>query len=127
MGEAARKLESDELDGLVLPRTSAHVAIDAFSEHNFWAGFSKNVVDGGVFIATHQELPIGALVVVLLQLPSDEEPTAILADVCWTRPFSAELDVPPGIGLKFIALDRTTQAKIRWFQGRVREPIFYEE
>lgn len=128
MGEAARKREDDpSLEDLALPRTSAHVRIDAFSEHNFWAGLSGDAAEGGVFIATHKTLPVGALLVVHVELPNEKQPIVVLADVSWTRPYSRDVDAPPGIGLEFIALDRLAQAKIRWFCGRVREPIFYDD
>lgn len=127
MGEAAIRLDQEErLDERTVPRTSVHVAIDIYSEHNFWSGLTMNVSEGGVFVATHRMIPSGTTIIVDMTLPTEEEPIVALAEVRWTRPWSSDPDVPPGLGLKFVHLSEDSLAKIRRFAERVREPIFFE-
>lgn len=135
MGDAARKLsyeahEGDEerLDTRLVPRTSVHVEVDLFSDHNFWSGLTMNVSEGGVFVATHAEVKTGTMLILHLELPGCDEPIVTLAEVRWTRAYNEEhSDVPPGLGLQFVALDAQAHAKIKRFVETVREPLFYDD
>ena len=120
MGDAARKLELEALEGTeerldtrIVPRASVHVSVDMFSEHNFWSGLTMNVSEGGVFVATHAEAKPGTMLILNLDLPGCDEPIVTLAEVRWTRAFNKDSDVPPGLGLQFVALDAVSFAKIK--------------
>lgn len=128
MGEAAWRIDDDNefIDELIVRRMSAHVRVDAVSQHDFWAGLTSDIAEGGIFIATHKLMPMGSVLTVHLELPDGEEPVAIRADVWWTRDYTGDRDVPPGLGLKFLSLDARTEARIRQFCERVREPMLYE-
>ena len=134
MGDAARKLELDareeheeRLDTRHVPRTSVHVEVDMFSEHNFWSGLTMNVSEGGVFVATHAVAKVGTTLILHLELPNCDEPIVTLAEVRWTRPYNVDSDVPPGLGLQFVALDAISHAKIKRFVDTVREPLFFDD
>jgi uncharacterized protein (TIGR02266 family) len=134
MGDAARKLDVEEheapetrLDARVVPRTSVHVSVDLFSEHNFWTGLTMNVSEGGVFVATHAEAKPGTVLIVHLELPGSDEPIVTLAEVRWTRAFTDQDDVPPGLGLQFVALDAVSHAKIKRFVATVRDPLYFDD
>lgn len=127
MGEAAVRFDDEErLDERTVPRTSMHIAIDVYSEHNFWSGLTMNVSEGGVFVATQKMMKPGTMLIVDMQLPGESEPIIALAEVRWSRAFSGDVDVPPGLGLKFVALCDESLAKIRRFAERVRQPIFFD-
>lgn len=127
MGEAAMRFEVEErLDERTVPRTSMHVAIDIYSEHNFWSGLTLNVCEGGVFVATERMMRPGTMLIVDMALPGEEEPIIALAEVRWSRARSEDPDVPPGLGLKFVHLCDDSLVKIRRFAERVREPIFFD-
>lgn len=127
MGEAAEWYEEEErLDERTVPRTSVHVAIDIYSEHNFWSGLTMNVSEGGVFVATQKMMKPGTMLIVDMELPGEDEPIIALAEVRWTRAWSGDPDVPPGLGVKFVHLCEDSLAKIRRFAERIREPLFFE-
>lgn len=127
MGEAAKRIDEEErLDDRTVPRTSVHVAIDIYSEHNFWSGLTMNVSEGGVFVATQKMMKPGTVLIVDMDLPGEDEPIIALAEVRWTRSWNADPDIPPGLGLKFVAMCDESLAKVRRFVERVRQPIFFD-
>jgi Tfp pilus assembly protein PilZ len=65
-------------------------------------GTVKNVCTGGIFVATHSLLPIGDWVVVTFMIPGAIEPVEILGEVRWSRPLQDLVDVPGGLGLRFV-------------------------
>jgi uncharacterized protein (TIGR02266 family) len=127
MGEAAKRFDEEErLDERTVPRASLHVAIDIYSEHNFWSGLTMNVSEGGVFVATVRLMEPGTMLIIDMDLPGEDDPIIALAEVRWTRVYSGDPDVPPGLGLKFVHLCDESLAKIRRFAERVREPLFFD-
>jgi len=128
MGDAARKLDYEKaIDTRTNARASAYVCIDVFSDHNFWTGLTMNMSEGGVFIATHHEVPVGTKIVLHMSLPFEDEPIVTLGEVRWTRPFSNDTDAHPGIGVQFVGLEGPAFEKIRKFVADVREPLFFED
>ncbi len=107
-------------------RANAYLCIDLCSEHNFWTGLTMNLSEGGVFVATHVMLPPGTLVALHLELPRTRERIMTLGEVKWTRAYTGNDDVPPGLGIQFVGLDETSQRAIRRFVTSIREPLLYE-
>jgi len=95
------------------------------SEHNFYSGFAENLSVGGVFVATHQLRPVGEKVEVCIHLPDGTEVRAV-GEVRWVRTFNVESDMPPGLGLRFLTLDKVSNAAIERFL-KEREPLFYDD
>jgi uncharacterized protein (TIGR02266 family) len=128
MGEAARKLSANvAAHGRTSTRAAVHVCVDLSSEHNFWSGLTMNMSDGGLFVATHNIVPVGTELVLNMVLPFESEPIVLLSEVRWTRPYSGQDDVPPGIGLRFVKPDASALAKIKRFVATVREPLFFDD
>ncbi len=128
MGEAARKISTHgQPDSRRNPRASVYVSIDVFSEHNFWTGLTMNMSEGGVFVATHHRVAVGTTLVVNMMLPFESQAIVTLAEVRWTRDYTGDADVPPGLGLQFVNLDESSLAKIRKFVSTVREPLYFED
>ena len=103
----------------------ANVTFD--SDHNFYVGFTQNISEGGVFVATHQPLAIGDQVDIRLTLPGSTEPILARCEVRWLR--GQHEDIPtmvPGCGCKFVHLPETSRATIEQFCNR-REPLFYDD
>lgn len=107
-------------------RSSPRIAIEAElgfqSETNFFNGFSEDLSDGGLFIATYNVLPIGREITVKFGLPEGREITAD-ALVVWVR--EPHGDVSPGMGVRFLDLDDEDHAAILRFIGE-RPPVFYD-
>ncbi len=111
-------------------RRSERVALSAEvglrSESNFYTGFSDDISEGGLFVATYKLLPVGARLQVSFGLPSGEEIVAE-AEVRWVRdPIAGEMSLSPGMGVRFTSIAAEQLAAIRTFM-LVRPPMFYDE
>lgn len=108
-----------------LPRVALNVEVDLGSDSNFYGGFSTNISEGGLFIATVMHPPRGAMVDVRFSLGGrDIEARGV---VRWTREVNDCLpDVMPGAGVQFIDLAAETAQAISDFVSK-REPLFYVE
>jgi uncharacterized protein (TIGR02266 family) len=97
------------------------------SESNFYTGFSDDISEGGLFVATYALLPIGAKLEVSFWLPNGHEVTCH-AEVRWVRdPMRSDLEhhVSPGMGVRFTGLNPDHLKAIREFMA-VRPPMFYD-
>jgi uncharacterized protein (TIGR02266 family) len=106
------------------PREKLEANVGATTESNFFVGFSGEISEGGVFIATYATLPIGALVEVLVTLPGGYNST-IPGTVRFTRD-PMDMDSEPGVGVRFERLTEEQRELILRFI-RKRAPIFYDE
>ena len=111
-------------------RKQARVALDADigfqSDTNFYTGFSEDLSDGGLFIATYNLLAVGADVTINFTLP-DGHLVVAKGKVTWVRDFNETTpDVAPGIGVQFEGLTETDMKSIHSFL-RKRAPMFYAE
>ena len=96
------------------------------SESNFYTGFSDDISEGGLFVATYSLLPVGARLTVSFGLPSGEEILAE-AEVRWVRdPMLGDMSLSPGMGVRFTSLAPEQLTAIRKFMD-VRQPMFYDE
>jgi uncharacterized protein (TIGR02266 family) len=107
-------------------RYRVRLDVTVTSDHNFYAGFAENMSVGGLFIATHQIKAVGDRIDFSLVLPGSSEPLRGVGVVRWVRLYSESSDVPPGMGIRFEALERGAQRRIEQFLAQ-REPMFYDE
>lgn len=105
-------------------RAGLEANIGATTESNFFVGFSGDIADGGVFVATYLSLPVGAKVSVLVTLPGGYE-QSIPGTVRFVRD-PMDMDSEPGIGVKFDRLGSEARELILRFI-RKRPPLFYDE
>ena len=103
------------------------VEVSLGSEHNFFVGWSENISEGGLFIATHQLEPLGTKLELTLVVPSHVEPTTVTCEVRWLRKVD-ELtsDCPPGMGLKFVDPTPEVLDAIHHFVATKREAMFVD-
>lgn len=128
---AAYKLEEEvgralRVEKRATPRANAYLCIDICSQHNFWTGLTMNISEGGVFVATHVILPVGSLVGLHLELPREKDHILTLGEVRWSREYQGDDDVPPGLGIQFVGLERRSAEAIRKFVTTIREPLLFE-
>ena len=107
-------------------RLPAEIEVTLHSEHNFFTGFTQNISEGGLFIATHQIAPVGTQFRVTFMLQGLVGAVNVLCEVRWIRPYNDDMDAPPGIGVRFVDLDEDTFLAIRAFI-LARDPIFYDD
>lgn len=105
-------------------RVDMQVEVTFESETNFFQGFSEDISDGGLFIATYQLKPVGTEVEIEFQLP-DGHVVSTTGTVRWHRdPRDLDPDVTPGMGLSFEDLNDKDRAEVREFID-CRAPLFY--
>jgi uncharacterized protein (TIGR02266 family) len=102
------------------------IEIDSASDHNFYAGITLDLSEGGVFVATHLERAIGTRVELALRLPGSSEPLRCAGEVRWTRAYNESSDAPPGLGIRFVAVEPVVQEAIQRFLAE-RAPMFYDD
>lgn len=105
------------------PRVALMTEVGLSTDTQFYAGFSEDLSDGGLFVATYKLLAVGTRVALSLTLPDGHEIRAF-AKVAWTRE-SPHSDLQPGMGLAFDELgDSDREAVLRFVSER--PPMFYD-
>jgi uncharacterized protein (TIGR02266 family) len=108
------------------PRVQMQAAIDFGSESNFFTGFSTNISEGGLFIATVQYVPRGTQVDLRFTLPNGTQISAH-GEVRWTREINDKTpEIFPGVGVQFTNLAPEAAHAIKQFVAS-REPMFYPD
>jgi len=105
-------------------RAALEANVGATTESNFFVGFSGDISDGGVFVATYLTLDPGTKVDVLITLPGGFE-QRIPGTIRFVRD-PMDMDSEPGLGVKFDNLDKEARELILRFI-RKRPPLFYDE
>lgn len=117
--------QSDEAHRREHARFSVDLDVSVGSDHNFYSGFAENLSAGGVFIATHKLKPVGSKIEVTVNLPGEVRIQAT-GEVRWIRVFNERSDTPPGMGVRFDALDAESASAIESFLSH-REPLFFDD
>ena len=107
-------------------RVEVEVNIGATTESNFYVGFSGEVSDGGVFLATYEVQPKDTLIDALVTLPGGYQfrTPGYVRFVRDAMDFGS--DAEPGIGIQFDSLPEDARALILRFIKK-RAPMFYDE
>lgn len=103
-------------------RQVVELEVGISTQSNFYVGFTENLSEGGVFIATYALKPIGSRIDVVLSFPNGEE-LRVPGVVRWIR--EADAEGWPGMGVQFEQLTPADEKNIRKFLA-VREPMFYD-
>ena len=112
-------------------RHALAVEVTAQSETHFYTGFSQNISEGGLFVATYDTRPVGERFPVNFALPTSAAPLKCMAEVAWVREYREGEDLEttgavPGMGLRFLGLDDESRTQITAFLEQ-REPLFFPE
>lgn len=96
------------------------------TDHQFYAGFSENIDEGGIFVATFDPKPIDARVIVNFKLPGGRPVTA-RGRVHFVREYNPTTpDVAPGMGVQFTDLLPEDRKAIEEYISH-RAPMFYDD
>ncbi|MFO0693042.1 MAG: PilZ domain-containing protein [Polyangiales bacterium] len=108
------------------PKGTLEANIGATTESNFYVGFSGEIAEGGVFVATYEAYPKGTPVRVLVTLPGGFE-FQVDGHVRFVRdPMDFSSDSEPGMGVQFENLSADArQLVLRFIQKRA--PIFFDD
>lgn len=107
------------------PRVDAELEVTLTGPHNFFNGFTENISNGGVFIATRQNFDIGTEFKIKMKL--ENELIEFVAKVAWLRNEDSSSDecIEPGMGLQFVDLSDKDQLFINKFLQK-KEPLFFD-
>ncbi|HET9156633.1 MAG TPA: TIGR02266 family protein [Myxococcaceae bacterium] len=107
-------------------RIPMQTQVDMSSDSNVFTGFSTNLSEGGVFVATVNLLPVGTPVDLTFSLPGKTRIT-VKGEVRWTREIDDRVpDVFPGVGVRFVELGVDAAQALHKFVAE-REPLFYPD
>lgn len=109
--------------GEAAERVQLEANVGATTESNFYVGFSGDISEGGVFVATYNTLPLEAPVNVLVTLPGGYEKT-LPGTVKFVRD-PMDMDSEPGIGVGFDKVEGEARELILRFI-RKRPPLFFD-
>lgn len=125
MGEAATQNAAQHRRSA--PRIDIEVEVGFNDHNNFYVGFSENISEGGLFVATYDLKPVGTEMTIRFALPSGDEIETI-GVVRWIRDprDNQDSDTPPGLGVQFEQLTEEQQRLIREFT-ELQAPIFYPD
>ncbi|HXN31053.1 MAG TPA: TIGR02266 family protein [Polyangiaceae bacterium] len=112
-------------DQRAYPRLPFEIDITLESESQFYTGFSENLSEGGIFVATHALRPVGSRLDMVFTLPGVKGPMRAEGAVCWLRLHSDTSDLPAGMGLRFVSLRSEDAEIIRAFCAH-RPPLFFD-
>ena len=100
--------------------------MDLSSDSNVFTGFSTNLSEGGLFVATVNLLPVGTPVDLTFSLPGNTR-ISVHGEVRWRRELDDRApDVFPGVGVRFVELSPEAAQAVHRFVAD-REPLFYPD
>ncbi len=107
-------------------RVRMHTSIDMRSDSNFFTGFSMDISEGGVFIATVEPVARGTQVELDFTLPGGR-PMKVQGVVRWVRESNARTpELMPGVGVQFTGLNPEVAHAITSFVT-TRDPMFFPD
>jgi uncharacterized protein (TIGR02266 family) len=115
-----RKVSRDTL------KVDVNTMLNMNTDHQFYNGFSQNIDEGGIFVATFDPKPIDSKVLVNFKLPGGYPVTA-RGIVHFVREYNPMVpDTAPGMGVRFTdLLDNDKEAIEEYLKQR--EPMFYDD
>jgi len=107
-------------------RVPIQAAVSYESDHNFYTGFSMDLSDSGLFLATIDLLPRGTPIDLCVQLPNGQV-IKTGGKVRWIREWNDATPMTyPGMGIEFSSLDPQAQQAVREFT-QFRDALFFAE
>ena len=121
-----KRARGEGADGAEEPtRLEVRLVVSVESESNFYIGFTENLSEGGVFVATHAPKRIGSTVDLVIVLPL-QAPIHAKGTVRWVRPYQEPEGTAPGMGIRFDELSTDAADRIREFT-QSRPPMFFDD
>jgi len=94
-------------------RLELNVGVGFRGGSSFYTGYTADISEGGLFVASHMLQPIGSELALTFALPTGPE-ISVRGIVRWQRePKVATADMPPGMGVQLQGLSPDDQARIR--------------
>jgi type IV pilus assembly protein PilZ len=101
-------------------RQTAEVKVDYRTVGSFITDYSKDISQGGLFIATSLPLEIGESVRLRITLPGRDLPFALEGVVRWNAKPTEREKGPAGMGIEFLNFDEAVREELRRFVEMVQ-------
>lgn len=102
-------------------RLAIAVDVDISSGDNFYAGRTRDMSEGGLFIETDVDLPVGS--VISVQLGLLKRKFSLRAEVTWVLGNDRAVE---GVGVRFLDLTDAAAKRIQTFM-ELRDPMVFDE
>ena len=87
-------------------RVSGKISISFKRASDFFKAYIANLGEGGLFIHTTKDLPVGSLLDLEFSLPDSDQVITAKGRVMWVRPQDMSTEkMPPGMGIQFIDMN----------------------
>ncbi len=122
----------DDKDPEVVPSGRQHARVDIDVEVNlrnqntFFTGFSENVSEGGLFVATEAPYDVGERIELSLSLMGAES-AMLVGVVRWVRPGGTSGGLPAGMGIQFVDLEEPVLKALQSFvDSGAKDTLFFD-
>ena len=126
MTDPSQASAGDASERRIFRRKDFEVAVDLFNANTFFTGFTENVSEGGLFVATSAPMELGAELEIRLRLMG-REPRTYPVVVRWIRPDAAAGGLPAGMGVQFLDLSEEERDRLQDFvDSGVKDTLFVD-
>lgn len=103
-------------------RTPVEITVDLSALGTYFLTRMINISIGGAFVCHENIQPIGTVIKISFQLPTDSNPIVVDAQVCWSYKQAGKAKPSStGMGVKFIQVKDEDQKKIEDYIGQLIE------
>jgi uncharacterized protein (TIGR02266 family) len=126
MPQSSTAQSLDASERRVFPRKEFEVGVDLFNDNTFFTGFTENISEGGLFIATGAPLNIGDELEIRLSMMG-KPPRTHAVVVRWIRPSGGLGGLPAGMGVQFLDLSEEERAALQDFvDSGLKDTLFVD-
>ena len=94
-------------------------AISFKKADDFFKSYVANLGEGGLFINTTKNLPVGSLLDLEFTLPDSNQAINTKGKVVWTRPQDMSTEkMPPGMGIQFIDMNPEDKELLKYYLAK---------
>ena len=112
--------------GRVHARVDIDVEVNLRNQNTFFTGFSENVSEGGLFVATEAPYDVGERIELSLSLMGAES-SILVGIVRWVRPGGTSGGLPAGMGIQFVDMDERVQKGLQTFvDSGAKDTLFFD-
>ena len=86
------------------PRVPARLEVRYARRNTFFADYTQNISQGGLFVATESPLEVGSVFQFDMHIPGVDDPLSLRGEVRWNSQPGEDEDIPveAGMGISFI-------------------------
>jgi len=100
-------------------RVKKTLSLSYKDQESFVSAYTSNIGKGGLFIKTSSPLPEGESFILKLKLPGLVEALKINCEVVWVNKDESRTDMPVGMGLRFVDMDKNERFLLDKYIGSI--------